>query len=190
MSSRDQYRWDERYRAIDRSPASPSLPDKFEPFVDLLVAAETAIEIACGAGEMAVWLAQHGVQVTAYDISPVAIAAATELADQHGVTSRCTFAVADFDDGLPAGSEVDLVVCHMFRDPSLDQAFIDRLRPTGLLAVAALSEVGAEPGRFRAKAGELTAAFSDLELVESAEGAGVAWLLARKSAAGTAPPSR
>jgi hypothetical protein len=42
-----------------------------------------------------------------------------------------------------------------------------------------LSEVGAAPGPFRAAAGELPAAFGDLNLVAAGEGEGYAWLLAR-----------
>jgi hypothetical protein len=42
-----------------------------------------------------------------------------------------------------------------------------------------LSEVGAAPGPFRAKPGELTAAFAELDPVAAGEGEGQAWLLAR-----------
>ena len=71
-------------------------------------------------------------------------------------------------------------MCNMFRDATLDEAVVERLRPGGLLAVAALSEVGATPGHFRVKPGELPAAFQSLESLASAEGDGVAWLVARK----------
>jgi len=42
-----------------------------------------------------------------------------------------------------------------------------------------LSQVGAAPGPFRAVAGELSAAFPDLDPLASGEGQGCAWLLAR-----------
>jgi len=86
--------------------------------------------------------------------------------------------VTDFDDGLPAGPPVDVVLCHKFRDPRLYRPIIERLAPGGLLAIAVLSEVGAAPGRFRAVPGELAAAFVELDKVAAGQGEGCAWLLA------------
>ena len=56
---------------------------------------------------------------------------------------------------------------------------IERLAPGGLLAISALSEVGASPGPFRVTAGELGRAFAALERIAAGEGDSVAWLLAR-----------
>jgi SAM-dependent methyltransferase len=113
------------------------------------------------------------------DVSPVAIAQARDLAERSGVADRCRFDVVDLDEGLPDGPPVDVILCHKFRDRRLDQAIIERLAPGGLLAIAVLSEVGAAAGPFRAAAGELPAAFADLNLVAAGEGDGHAWLLAR-----------
>lgn len=114
------------------------------------------------------------------DVSPVAIGQARELAQRAAVGDRCRFNVVDFDGGLPAGSPVDVILCCKFRDPRLDRAIIERLAPRGLLAIAALSEVGASPGPFRAAPGELPAAFAGLDLIGAGEGDGQAWLLARR----------
>lgn len=180
MTTADRTRWDNKYSdAPDRSRV-PSVPSHFEAFAEQFAGVADALEIACGAGTTAVWLATQGVSVAAYDISPVAISAATELAAQHDVADQCSFATHDFDDGLPPGEPVDLVVCNMFRDPLLDDAIVERLRPGGLLAIAALSEVGAKPGRFRVTPGALPVAFSSLEELASGEGDGVAWSVAHK----------
>lgn len=88
--------------------------------------------------------------------------------------------MADLDDGLPPGPPVDVILCHKFRDRRLDAAIVERLAPGGLLAISALSEVGAKPGPFRVTAGELPAAFASLEQITAEEGDGEAWLLARK----------
>lgn len=178
MATADRQHWDDRYR--DAGPAEPVLPARFEPFLSPPDGIGTALELACGFGQASVWLAIQGVETSAYDISPVAIAAATELADQHGVAGRCSFAVADFDEGLPDTDQVDLILCNLFRDARLDQVVMDRLRPGGILAVAALSEVGAAPGRFRVAPAELNTAFAALDPVASDESGGVAWLVARK----------
>lgn len=180
MTTEDRTHWDEKYRGAEAATSTPSLPERFEPHAARFVAASSALEIACGAGTTAVWLASNGVAVTGYDISPVAISAATSLAAEHGVSDRCRFATHDFDHGLPAGDPVDLVVCNMFRDASLDEALVARLRPGGILAIAALSEVGATSGRFRVPQGELTRAFGSLEHLDSHEADGVAWLVAQR----------
>jgi len=151
------------------------------PFAQVLAAARDVLETASGAGHFSVWLAQQGATVRGFDVSAVAVEQATQLAQHYKVAERCVFEVADLDYGLPTGPPVDLAVCNMFRDPELDQPLIDRLKPRGLIAVAALSEVGAKPGRFRAKPGELVEAFAGLAFLGHGEGDGVAWLVAQKS---------
>jgi 2-polyprenyl-3-methyl-5-hydroxy-6-metoxy-1,4-benzoquinol methylase len=181
MGEADRHRWDERY-AAKGPPALSSVapPDVFAAHADVFPTAGRALDLACGQGIGSVWLASRGLQVAGYDVSPVAISNARELAQRAGVADRCRFAVVDFDDGLPAGKPVDVVLCCKFRDPRLDRAIIERLLPGGLLAIAALSEVGASPGPFRAVAGELPAAFGGLDLIDADEGNGQAWLLARR----------
>jgi SAM-dependent methyltransferase len=137
------------------------------------------MELACGRGRGAVWLAGLGLDVWGLDVSGVAVGLARDLAERSGVGARCRFDVVDLDDGLPHGPPADVILCHFFRDPRLDRAIVERLAPGGLLAMAVLSEVDAGPGPFRATPGELTAAFADLEVVAECEGRGEAWLLAR-----------
>lgn len=187
VTKTDQERWDARYRDASQRPqpadfgAETGAPSVFLAHADQLLSSANALELACGTGRTAVWLAINGVDVKAYDVSPVAIEAAERNAKAAGVGSRCHFEVADFDDGLPVGDPVDLVVCHLFRDSRLDRALIDRLSPGGVLAIAALSEVGSTAGRFRCKPGELFDAFSSLELIGASEADGVAWLVGRRS---------
>jgi hypothetical protein len=117
------------------------------------------------------------------DVSPVGINLARELTSVYEVADRCRFDVIDLDDGLPSGPPVNLLFCHLFRDPRLDVAMMERLVPGGMLAVAVLSEVGVGPGDFRARPGELRDAFGSLEVVDEGEGDGVARILARRPAA-------
>lgn len=146
----------------------------------LLPTAGRALDLACGQGLGAVWLARRGLDVSGFDVSAVAIGQAREAARAAGVGDRCRFDVFDLDDGLPAGPPADVILCHKFRDRRLDGAIIGRLAPGGLLAISALSEVGAAPGPFRAAPGELSAAFAELERIAGGEGDGQAWLLGRR----------
>jgi SAM-dependent methyltransferase len=181
MGEADRHRWDERYVAKGPPPlSSVALPSVFAGHADLFPTAGRALDLACGQGTGSVWLASRGLQVVGLDVSPVAISHARELAQRAAVGNRCRFDVVDFDGGLPAGTPVDVILCCKFRDPRLDRAIIERLSPGGLLAIAALSEVGASPGPFRAAAGELSAAFAGLDVIGSDERDGQAWLLARR----------
>lgn len=179
MTEQDRLRWDARY--AERTAASADdvgLPSVFLPVVDAFPTSGQALDLACGQGLASVWLARRGLQVRGVDVSPVAVDQARALAQRRGVAARCRFDVADLDDGLPPGPPVDVLLCLKFRDPRLDRALLDRLAPGGLLAITTLSEVGAEPGPFRAAAGELASAFAGLTLVTAGERDGQAWLLA------------
>ncbi len=176
--------WDQRW-----SDAGP-LPEAVEPYEiladheSLFPRSGTALEVACGRGSGAVWMASRGLEVCGVDVSPVAIDLARQHAIQCGVAERCHFAVHDLATGLPSGDPVDVIVCHLYRDPDLDGDLVRRLKPGGLLAVVVLSEVGHGPGRFRAKPGELVAAFAELDIIEAAEGDGRASLLGRRRTSG------
>lgn len=173
--------WDRRY--ADLGPVPPGAvrpPGVFAAHAESFPTAGSALDIACGQGRIAVWLAERGMTVRGYDISAVAVAHAATLARQRHVADRCRFEVADLDRGLPDGPPVDVVVCHLFRDERLDRALVERLAPGGLLAIAVLSEVDAAPGRFRARPGELVDAFAGLDVLAADEAAGTAWLLGRR----------
>jgi len=187
MSESRREHWDRRYRDGGVAPvlAAPPPYPAFAPIAHLLPTSGRALEIACGRGRGAVWLASRGLECWGVDISAVAIDLARTLAEQSGVADRCRFDVFDLDAGLPAGEPVDLVLSHLFWDPRLDRALVARLVPGGLLAVAVRSEADAGPEEFpdgtrRARRGELANAFGQLELLDAAEADGIARILARK----------
>ncbi|MGE2833267.1 class I SAM-dependent methyltransferase [Mycobacterium sp. SMC-4] len=181
MTEADRQRWDQRY--TQRGCAhhdEVALPTPFRDFADIFPTAGSALDLACGRGGAAVWLALRGLNVSGYDVSGVAVSQAREWAVRTGCAERCHFEVLDLDGGLPAGPPADVIICSRYRDARLDDALIARLAPAGLLAISALSEVGAEPGRFRVARGELARAFGELEELAAGEGDGLAWVLARK----------
>jgi SAM-dependent methyltransferase len=182
MTEEDRLRWDVKHSAEGGSsePDAPGLPALFAPYKDIFPRAGFALDLACGRGASSVWLATLGLEVCGVDVSPVAVDRARHLAAHCEVSARCRFQVADLDLGLPASPPAEVVLCHMFRDRSLYRPSIERLKEGGLLAIAVLSEVGAQPGPFRACAGELKAAFEELSVIADGEGEGRAWLLARK----------
>ena len=180
VSAEDRRRWDAVYADRGQTGAAPAPPGDFPLCDDWFPTAGRALDVACGRGRAAVWMALRGLDVWGFDVSAVAIEQARAYAVQWQVADHCNFDVVDLDHGIPPGPPVDVVLCQRFRAPGLNRAVVDRLAAGGLLAISVLSEVGATPGRFRAKPGELVVAFGDLDVIAQGEGEGVSWLLARK----------
>lgn len=181
MSAEDRLHWDGVYAGRGSAdPGVAGLPAVFTPFEQEFPRSGTALELACGQGGATVWLARRGLSAWGVDASPVAIEAARERAALAQVEERCRFEVVDLDAGMPPGPPLDVILCHRFRAPHLNDAVIERLKHGGLLAIAVLSEVDAAPGPYRAAPGELIAAFAVLEAIGAGEGHGTAWLIARK----------
>lgn len=183
MSSDDRETWDRKHaRSMPAPVIEPPPPPPLFAHVEREFPSEgTVLEVACGRGEGAVWLARRGLDYFGVDVSPVAIEAARKFVDIYGLTDRCRLEVWDLDEGLPPGGPVDLLFCHMFRDPQLYQPMIDRVVPGGVIAVAVLSEIGGQAGTHRAEPGELRRAFGHLEVLDEGEGEGTARILVRKT---------
>jgi len=178
VSGTDRRRWDERHGG--GAVGVPAPPDALRGREHLLPPGGRALDVACGRGAVAVWLALRGFAVDAVDVSTVALDAGAASATRAGV--ECHWWPADLDTGLPhtCTGPYDVVVCQRFRDPGLYPVLADRLAPGGLLVVTVRSEVGEGPGPWRAPPGELPAAFGGLEILAHREGDGEASLLARR----------
>ncbi|MHA6794894.1 class I SAM-dependent methyltransferase [Pseudonocardia bannensis] len=181
MADADRARWDARHAAV--GAGSPQPPDALRGRLELLPPGGRVLELACGRGAVAVWLALRGFAVDAVDVSGAGLAAGAALAERSGVGERVRWVAADLDAGIPpsCAGPYDVVVCQRFRDTGLYPAMAERLAPGGLLVVSVLSEVGDTGGPYRAPAGELAAAFADLEVLAHAERDGEAALVARRT---------
>lgn len=113
----DQERWEERYRT-GSTPWDIGRPDfnLTEMVTERPIRNCKALEIGCGTGSNAVWLAQQNFSVTATDVSEIAIQKAKERASDAGV--KCVFLVSDFlnDEipGAPFGFVFDRGCFHSF----------------------------------------------------------------------------
>lgn len=88
--------------------------------------AGSALDLGCGEGGDALWLADQGWEVTGVDISATAIARATAAAASADLAGRARFVRAELPDGMPEGS-FDLVTASFLHSPvTLDR--IDVLR--------------------------------------------------------------
>nr|WP_245839265.1 class I SAM-dependent methyltransferase [Mycobacterium aquaticum] len=99
-----------------------------------------ALDLGCGEGGDAVWLAEHGWQVTAADVSETALQRAAAEAATRGVSDRIVFERHDFSESLPDG-DFDLVSAQFLQSPiAMDRTrFLrraaDAVTPGGLLVV-------------------------------------------------------
>ncbi|GAA1261562.1 class I SAM-dependent methyltransferase [Pseudonocardia aurantiaca] len=156
-------------------------PDALRGREHLVPGGGRALDVACGRGSVAVWLAARGFTVDAVDVSEVALAGGADLAERRGVGDRVRWWAHDLDAGLPAActGPYDAVVCQRFRDPALYPVLAGLLAPSGLLVLTVLSEVDDAPGVFRARPGELADAFGGLSVLDHRERDGEANLVAR-----------
>jgi SAM-dependent methyltransferase len=97
-----------------------------------------ALDVACGAGRNAVWLAARGWAVTAVDFSDVALANAGRLAGERGV--EVEWVHADVRHWQPDGDDFDLVVLLYLQLPAEQRRVVlgnaaSALAPGGTLLV-------------------------------------------------------
>jgi SAM-dependent methyltransferase len=127
--------WDARYRARDGAIWSGRPNGRLVAEVAVL-APGRALEVGCGEGADAIWLAQHGWTVTAIDVSEVAIDRAREACRRAGASVEWICGDV-LETPLPARS-FDLV---SMQYPALLKAagegavgrLLDTVRPGGLL---------------------------------------------------------
>lgn len=98
--------WEQRYAERDRIWTG-RVNAQLEAEVAVLPPGR-ALDLGCGEGGDAVWLAENGWRVTAVDISQTALDRARTEADARGVGERITFERHDLSDTFPSGS-FDLV---------------------------------------------------------------------------------
>jgi SAM-dependent methyltransferase len=125
----DQAYWQQHWQQThgDRPGSmagNPPNPYLAQETVDL--APGTALDAGCGAGAEAIWLASHGWQVTAADISSDALARAADRAAAGGQAEPIRWVEADLTAWEP-GMRFDLVTTH-YTHPTMPQlAFYQRI---------------------------------------------------------------
>jgi SAM-dependent methyltransferase len=132
--------WDERYRSADAIWSGN--PNPHVVATASVLAPGTALDVGSGEGADAIWLATHGWQVTAVDISAVALDRAAGHAAQAGdeVAARITWQRADVLSWDPAPQRYDLVSAQFMQLPgpaltALHRRLAAAVRPGGTLLV-------------------------------------------------------
>ena len=160
-----QQKWDAHYAQVDY--------DKLQPCRALLENSHliptegAALDLACGLGANALYLARHGLTTSAWDLSPVAIDALQERALAEGLAVNAE--VRDLSvDPLPAEA-FDLIYVGRFLERSLCPDIENALRPGGVLVyqtwvAGKVSDEGPSNPDFLLADNELLRLFSNLSV--------------------------
>ena len=130
--------WERRYASSDRvwsGRANQALID-----VASTLTAGRALDLGCGEGGDAIWLAQHGWRATGVDIAPSAIAHARVAADALGVSANASFIVGDLESPMDAAQYELVSACFLQSPVALGREDIlrratERVAPNGRLLV-------------------------------------------------------
>ena len=135
-----------------------------------------ALDLACGAGRHAIYLAGKGWRVTAVDSSSAALARLSEQASGLNIAvQRLDLEKQEFD--IRPGA-YDLIVTWLYLQRDLFPHIRSGVRLGGLAAAAALMH-----GRFAAQPGELVHAFEGWDILHYEENADVSEIVAQKKTA-------
>ncbi|MEU0742623.1 class I SAM-dependent methyltransferase [Streptomyces sp. NPDC006134] len=116
--------WEARYRDADR--VWSGRPNALLVREAAGLAPGTALDLGCGEGADAVWLASRGWRVTGVDISATALTRAARHAAEAGVADRVTWERHELGRSFPEGT-FDLVSAHYLQSPvELDQRAVLR----------------------------------------------------------------
>jgi SAM-dependent methyltransferase len=174
VSRAERDKWDARYRdgAYESRTHPTALLEAWAPRLPR----GRALDVACGAGRNALYLAELGYQVDALDISGVALDRARRSAEQRALNIH--WQIADFDEDpalvLPA-DRYDLIVWVRYVNPHLMPHLIARLRPGGHLVceqhlVTAAGVAGPRNAAFRLEPGTLRASAAGMIVLHDYEG--------------------
>ncbi len=157
----------DRWNARHARASLPPVPAVLRENAHLLPSTGRALDLACGLGAGALFLAEAGLQVSAWDRSPVAIQRLKQEADRRGLMLDAR--VRDLSVQPPEPESFQVILVAHFLDRTLVPAILQALKPKGLLFYQtftreAVSSLGPTDPHYRLAPNELLQLFSGLHL--------------------------
>jgi tellurite methyltransferase len=164
--------WDERYRSGDRVKEHlESAPNPLLAETAVGLRPGKALDLACGTGRNAIWLAERGWQVTAVDGSPAAIELLHERAAACGVTIQTHVADLEKNEYRLVPASWDLIAICFYLQVSLIESAKHGVKPGGIvLVIVHISAPGEDPTEHQLPPGGLKNHFGDWEILHYREG--------------------
>lgn len=171
MTDHDRVKWDERYSKP--GPWQRPAPGWLTELDGELPHAGLGLDVAAGAGRIAVWLARRGLEVMAVDISPVGLALAREAARDEGVKVKTL--VRDLSESPLPDGPFAAIACFHYRQVDLFPQLRARLVPGGVLIMECVTQRNLErhdrpSARWLVESNELLHAAQGLEVFYYREG--------------------
>jgi tellurite methyltransferase len=172
ISNVDISGWDQRYRSKERAGEGlQTEPTELVAQTVRNLSPGRALDLACGTGRNALWLARQGWDVTAVDGAGAAVEILGERAREGNVKLKTVVADLQKSEYAIAPSSWDLVIICYYLQRDLMEPAKNGVRPGGILLIIVHTTEGDEqPTSSRLRAGELARYFSDWEILHSYEG--------------------
>lgn len=164
--------WNERYRSGERAAEDlRAAPARLLMETAKQLEPGKALDLACGTGRNALWLAEHGWNVTAVDGAAAAIDILRSRASKRAVTVDARVADLEKSEYRIEDSSWDLIAMCYYLQRDLFEPAKQGVAPGGiLLAIVHITEPGDEPTAHRLRPGELERYFQDWEILHRHEG--------------------
>ena len=166
MSRSDAEKWDAKYRAGDHDRTEPA--GVLSDYSHLLPVRGQALDLACGTGANALFLARRGLKTTAWDISAEAISILRARAAANNLVLETR--VCDVTNTVIPAQSFDVITVSYFLERALFPIIINALKMNGLLFYQTWtkersSDRGPHNENFRLGANELLQLCRDLHIV-------------------------
>ena len=165
MSKQDLDKWNQRYAEDSYHKNNPvTLVEDWLPRLP----GGRALDVACGAGRNAIFLAQAGYQVDAIDISPEGLKLARQEAESQELSIN--WIEHDLDQPYPFDTDYDLIIVMWYVDLGLISRLCDCLAPGGYILceehlITNQEVIGPTSSNFRVAPGVLREAVSGLDVL-------------------------
>lgn len=168
----DTQGWDNRYRLKERAGEDFQIePTKLVAQTARRLQAGKALDLACGTGRNALWLAQKGWDVTAVDGAGTALEILQERARKENVNVKTVIADLQRGEYIIAPSYWDLITICYYLQRDLIEPAQNGIRPGGLLLIIVHTTEGDEqPTGSCLRPGELAQYFTNWEILHNYEG--------------------
>lgn len=161
-------KWNERYRLSGESAGPDEAALVLRQNAHLLPGSGLALDLACGLGGNALFLAQQGLEVVAWDLSPVAIEKLQQTATQFDLPIQAQ--VRDVVHQPPAPQSFEVIAVSHYLERRLVPLLVEALTPGGLVYYQTftrekVSDQGPENMDYRLSRNELLALFAPLSVL-------------------------